>query len=75
MAVCEHQFVSTQKTRSVTAQGIFGVVLFLIGLLALTINVIAGAVIALVGVLVGMIGRSKPIIVCAKCGAPAPHQP
>lgn len=69
---CEHQYVATTKKRAVTPQGVFGVILAIAGFIALVGNVIVGGVLILVGIVIGMIGREKTVIRCAKCGDPSP---
>lgn len=72
---CEHQFVSTTKRKAVTPQGIFSVLGVLVGLGLLLVNPLVGLIVIVVAGLVGAVGRSKAVILCAKCGQPAPHQP
>jgi hypothetical protein len=72
---CDHQYVSTTRKRAVTAQGIFGVLMVLVGLLCLIFNPIFGVLVVIAGVLVASIGRTRTVLMCAKCGAAAPHQP
>lgn len=72
---CEHQYVSTTKRRAVTVQGVISVLMVLVGVVTLLLSPVFGILLLIAGVLVGMVGRSKSVIVCAKCGAEAPHQP
>lgn len=72
---CEHQFVSTTQKRGATIQGVFGAILFVIGLLVCVANLVAGLLVIALGIGISMIGRNKAVIVCAKCGEPSPHQP
>ena len=72
---CEHQFVSTRQTRFITGPGLFGTLLFLCGIPVFGANQLIGIGLVVSGILVGFIGRKKEVIVCAKCGENAPHQP
>lgn len=72
---CDHQYVSTTRKRAVTAQGIVGVLLVLIGVLCLLLNPIFGVLLVIAGMIVASIGRNRTLLMCAKCGVDAPHQP
>jgi hypothetical protein len=72
---CEHQYVSTQKTKFITAGGLFGALMFLIGIFAFIASPLIGVALIIGGIVVSIIGRKGTIIMCAKCGERAPHQP
>lgn len=72
---CDHQYVSTKQTRFVTGPGLFGTLLFLVGIPLFLISPIFGLCLVVGGILIAMIGRKAEVIVCAKCGGRAPHQP
>ncbi len=72
---CEHQYVSTRKTKFITGPGLFGSLLFLAGIPALAFGVLPGVVLMVLGIAIGMVGRKAEVILCAKCGEKAPHQP
>lgn len=69
---CEHQFVSISTSRMVTVPGIIGAIVGTAGLLLLPFDAVAGLVLIALGVITGLVGRTKTVVRCAKCGEPAP---
>ena len=66
---CHVAQVPTQKTRMITAGGIAGALLFLIGLVVVFINTIVGLMIIILSVIISYSGAGKKtVMVCSKCG-------
>jgi hypothetical protein len=61
--------VALEKKKSVSAGGILGALIFLIGVGVLFVNALLGVGIIILALIIGMVGRGKQIImVCPSCG-------
>ena len=67
---CKVQLVPKEKKKQVTASGLMGVFLFLVGLAVLYFYTVAGIVIIILGIIIGTVARgTKTVMVCPECGA------
>ena len=65
---CNVALVPAQVRKLVSAGGLFGMCVFLFGVLALPFGIVPGLVIMAIGVVVSSIGGKKTVMVCPKCG-------
>ena len=67
--VCNVALIATQKKRSLSVAGIIGALLFIIGLITMFVNVVAGILLMILALVISVVGRgSKTIMVCPQCG-------
>jgi hypothetical protein len=72
-ADCKVQLVPVQKRKSVSLSGLISVVVFLVGLVAILVNPVVGALIMILAIVIGIAGGGrKTIMVCPNCGARGP---
>lgn len=65
---CKVALVAVQKRRSVSAGGLLGTLLFLVGVVVAFANLIFGGLVALAGILLGTVGAGhKTVMVCPQC--------
>jgi len=65
---CGVALVAVQKRRSVSAGGLLGVVLLLVGLVVALANLVVGGLMVLAGILFGTVGAGhKTVMVCPQC--------
>jgi len=60
--------VPVTKKAAVSLSGILSVIGFIIGLIALLANVVAGLLIIIVSVIIGLSRREYTVMVCPGCG-------
>ncbi len=66
---CRVALVTKEKRPLVSVAGLFGVVLFMVGLGTMLVNLVAGALLMIVALLIGHFGRgSSTVMVCPRCG-------
>lgn len=67
---CRIPFVPVTKRNSVSLAGMFGALLFLVGLATMLGNLIAGLVIIVIGLVIGTLGAPKTTrLICPNCSA------
>ena len=68
-ASCNVALIAVEKKQAVSAGGIFGVLVFLLGLMFLLFNAVVGVLIMILGLIIGTVGRAKKtVMVCPQCG-------
>ena len=66
---CKTEMVAITKKDSVSALGIVGVLIFLVGLASAFANIFVGLAIMALGIFVGMAKRGEKLtMTCPKCG-------
>ena len=67
---CGTRLVAMEKAAKVSGGGIFGALLFLIGLGVMFGNALVGIGLMILAILIGTFGRTKHLVmVCPRCGA------
>jgi hypothetical protein len=68
-STCKVTLVPVQKSKTVSAAGLFSVLLFLIGLVFIFGSPVIGILILILAVIIGAVGRGHRIVmVCPQCG-------
>jgi len=66
---CKTEMVAITKKDSVSALGIIGVIIFLVGLGSAFANILVGLIIMALGIFVGMAKRGEKLtMTCPSCG-------
>jgi len=66
---CNVALVAAQKKSSISIAGLIGVLLFIIGLITMLINIVAGILLMILALIISVFGRgSKTIMACPQCG-------
>ena len=65
---CNVAYIATQQKQSVSAGGVFGALIGLIGLFAMIGNFVIGLMILVFGIIIGSVGRkTMTVLVCPLC--------
>lgn len=68
-STCNVALVMKEQQRKVSLQGIVGMVLVFVGLIALfTSGLIVGGIIILVALVIGTVGNKETVMICPQCG-------
>lgn len=71
-STCNVALVMKEQQRKVSLQGIVGMVLVFVGLIALfTSGLIVGGIIILVALVIGTVGNKETVMICPQCGTVA----
>lgn len=64
---CQTELVAHEKSSSVSAAGLFGALVGLVGLLTMFANALLGVGILIAGLLIGMARRKRLVLICPAC--------